>query len=136
MKHPLHASFVTYKQSGAIVPALWAAYNGMFLAILGGMGGTEIPLLLYGGSITIMEIIGIVIIMARWHSPATGQRYRLPSRGEAGIVGALALTLLALAEALGPWLYPPGGVTLCWAVMIAYKDHQVRKALMSGAGSS
>lgn len=102
-----------------MVPAGWAAYNGLLLAVLAGMGGPATALWLYGGSVALMEAFAAAILLSRWRHPLRPERIRMPIRGEVGIFGALGVLFVGFGVVYGSWFYPMAAVLLAVTAYLA-----------------
>lgn len=104
---------------GAVVPAGWAAYNGMWLAVLAGFGGSALVLWLYGGAIALTALFAAAVVASGWRHPVEPRRYRVPGRGEAALSGAAGVAFVGLGVVYGAWFYPIGGVLVAFTAVLA-----------------
>lgn len=118
-------------RTGALVPALWALYNGMWLLLLAIFGGSAVILWLYGGAMAIVEGIAAMMVVSGWRHPLAERSYQVPARGEVGILAASGCLLVGLGFVFGSWFFPLGGVTLFLAVIQIGKDIRTRRRLTS-----
>lgn len=114
-------------KNGAVVPAGWAAYNGVWVVILAAFGASALPLWLYGGAVALTEAAAAGVLLAHWRVLERHGRYVLDAGSPAPVIAAIGLALLALGPSLGPWLYPPGGVTVTWAALLVVRDARWRR---------
>lgn len=114
------------RRSGAIVPAGWALYNGMWFCVMAGFGGNADMMWLYGGSIALTELFAGAVSMSKFLHPGDVRHYVLPTRGEAGLLGAVALLFAAVAIAFGIWFWPLCAVSLVLAGWAVVRDHLER----------
>lgn len=106
-------------RAGAIVPAGWAAYNGLLLAVLAGFGGNDTAMWVYAGAVALVEAFAAAVVFSRWRHPTIPRQVRLPIRGEASIFGGLGAALAGLGVVFGSWFYPVAAVVLAVAVYLA-----------------
>jgi peptidoglycan/LPS O-acetylase OafA/YrhL len=110
------------RRSGALVPAGWAAYNGLWLALLAGLGGNATVLWLYGGATAIAELFAGAVVISGWRHPLEPRRHLLARHGEASLLGALGVAFAGLGVVFGAWFYPMAAVLLAFAVSLAAMD--------------
>lgn len=115
--------------SGALVPAGWALYNGMWMAVEGGFDasartgvGSTWPLYLYGGAIAIVFVFAALVTMSRWRHPLEPRTHPFAPRGDAALYGALGAFFGGIAVVWGMWWMPLCGVSLALATWMAVKD--------------
>lgn len=84
----------------------WGLGNGLLIALLGGLGGDEIQLLLYAGSAMIVGLFAVAIWASSLHHPSPLQHYWISQRGGASIGFAFSCFFLALAGVFGYWFIP------------------------------
>jgi hypothetical protein len=112
---------------GALVPAGWAAYNGLWLAILAGLGGSALTLWLYGGAVALTELFAGAVVVSGWRHPVEPRRYRLAARGEAALCGALGVAFGGLGAVFGAWFFPLAAVLLVLAGVFAALEVRDRR---------
>lgn len=120
--------------AGALVPAGWAAYNAVWLAVQGGLDagrhggpGVDWPIWVYAGAIAITTLFTFFLLVSRWRSPLGATHHHVSLRGDAGLCGALGVTFAGLAVVYGSWWVPLAGVMVVMAVWLAVKDAAVRR---------
>jgi hypothetical protein len=109
-------------RAGAIVPAGWATYNGVWLITLSAFGGSAVVLWLYGGAIALTALFAMAVVLSQWRHPLESRRYQVPLRAEASIIGAGGICFVGLGFAFGAWLFPVGGILIVWAALVARLD--------------
>lgn len=114
-------------RTGALVPAGWAAYNGLGLAILAGFGGHAIELWLYGGGCALTVLFAGALRVSRLRHPGEPGPKPLPTRGDAGLFGALGVTFLGLAVVYGAWFYPLAVVLIVLSLALVRLDLRNRR---------
>lgn len=118
---------MTPARAGALVPAGWGAYNGVWLVVEAGFGAEALPLWLYAAAITLVELAAIAVLLAAFRHPFGTRPYEVPTRGELSLLTAVGVVLVGLGAAYGAWFYPIGSVTLAWAFWLLSRDLVLRR---------
>ena len=70
--------------------------------VAAGFGADVIVLSLYGGAVAVIELYaGLIFMSDRRHPAGRPRHYVLPTRGEAGLLGAMGVMLAGLAVTFG-----------------------------------
>ena len=114
---------------GAMVPIGWAAYNGMWMAILAGFGTHNAEIVwLYVAAGAIISGFGMAMFTSKVRHPIDPTRRRVPLRGDAGIIGAFGIAFVGIGVIFGAWWYPFAGIFGVEAIWLAVKDYlQLRR---------
>jgi hypothetical protein len=87
----------------ALVVAIWGAANGLLTALLAGMGGTAVVLWIYGGAVSLTELVAAAAFIAGRLRP-TGPPPRQPLGGGTALLFALGAALSGFGLAFGWWI--------------------------------
>lgn len=89
--------------SGPLVVAGWGALNALLTALLAGMGGTAVPLTIYGAAVILVELVAAAAALSRRWRPA-GPARRAPPGGATALLLAIGAAVAGLGLAFGWWV--------------------------------
>jgi hypothetical protein len=119
--------------SGALVPAGWAAYNAVWLAVMGGLdigrrggAGVDWPIWVFSGSIAITILFAFLVVFSRWRHPLEPRQRPVSLRGDASLCGAMGIMFAGLAAVFGSWWGPFSAVMVVMAIWLFVKDSSAR----------
>jgi hypothetical protein len=113
-------------RAGAVVPAGWGVYNGLWLVVMAGMGGTAVNLWLYAGAVTITMLFACCLVLSRWRHQLEASRFPVGLRGEASGIAAGGIAIVGLGFVFGAWFFPLGGAFVLWGAALVLMDSKSR----------
>ena len=111
------------RMTAPVVVAGWGAANGLLTALLAGMGGSAVVVGIYGGAVTLIEVIAVSVLISR-RRRASAPRTADPPAASAILVAAAAL-LAGIGLAFGWWTALLALPLLVAAVI--YEGYEYRK---------
>lgn len=89
--------------SAPLVVAAWGGLNALLTALQAGMGGTAVPLTIYGSAVILVELVAAAVALSRRWRPA-GSAKRAPPGGATALWLAIGAGIAGLGLAYGWWV--------------------------------
>lgn len=120
----------TGAMKGAMIPVGWAAYNGVWMAVLGGFGTHNAEIVwLYVASGAIITSFGLAVFLHKVRHPIDPTLRRLPLRADAGICAAFGIAFIGIGVIFGAWWYPFATIFLVEAIWLVVKDYRLYRRI-------